>query len=680
VKPYWTNGRATLWQGHVLDALAAMEAGSAHCAVTSPPYWGLRSYPCPPIEWGPVSYAPMAGLPEIEIPGCDPECEHVWGEERVVAAGNAPSHKSTLTTNAGKGPLPGDKYQADQNANASQGQYCQRCGGWRGSLGLEPDPAMFVGHIVLVARELWRVLRDDATWWLNFGDSYNNRSISRPSSHQTGLGFESEHLSTTWADLTKQGNTRLSLKNGLKEKDLIGIPWRVAFALQADGWWLRSDVIWAKGVSFCPTYSGSCMPESCKDRPTKGHEYVFLLAKSARYFYDATAVREPSSPTSAGNRREFRGGGAYTNGNSFDNSASKENETPGNDGLQQGRNLRTVWTINPGSYREWGETSRLVRVGLDDVSDGTIYIASPSCPAHGCQDRPSGERANAETSHTERTGADRVRVPLLWLAANSKHRALCCPNCSLDSLGLVRSHVATAHNRQSRKTARAPETNSPCTPCVGMTSHTGDKSESLLCAVMRENMPDCNTWPDEMDVRLLEKIPYRTVDKSSLPIPPECLCGFYHKVTEKSSHFATFPPALVEPMIKAGTSAKGVCPECGAPWERVTEKGELSGEAIIQDTERPAASVRGVSESSILRTNGRTFRPITTTGWAPTCQCDAGPPVPATVLDPFLGSGTTAEVAIRLGRRAVGIELSQDYCDEHIIPRLEQPLQMEMAL
>jgi len=133
-------------------------------------------------------------------------------------------------------------------------------------------------------------------------------------------------------------------QNGLKPKDLIGIPWRVAFALQADGWYLRSDIIWAKGVSFCPNYSGSVMPESVTDRPTKSHEYLFLLTKSPRYYYDADAVRE--------NWADDRNGAA--NGQNWDRPET-QTASPRRPQLAPkttGRNLRSVWTINPQPYRE----------------------------------------------------------------------------------------------------------------------------------------------------------------------------------------------------------------------------------------------------------------------------------------------------------------------------------------
>ena len=162
------------------NRLAEIPDGTFHTCVTSPPYWGLRDYGLEPVEWPAVSYAPMAGLPEIEVPGCDPGCAHEWGEERILSVQSRPdySHGKPLGT---RGQQPTTKAQG---FDASQGSWCSLCGGWRGSLGLEPDVSMFVGHIVAIWRELWRVLRDDGTSWVNFGDSYFGDSPTRKRSKE----------------------------------------------------------------------------------------------------------------------------------------------------------------------------------------------------------------------------------------------------------------------------------------------------------------------------------------------------------------------------------------------------------------------------------------------------------------------------------------------------------------
>jgi DNA modification methylase len=144
--------------------------------------------------------------------------------------------------------------------------------GVAGQLGLERTPEEYVCHLVELFRELRRVLRDDGTLWLNLGDSYAG-----------SWGSMSHDLSGAAKRAGMNGRPVTTNVNGLKSKDLVGIPWRVAFALQADGWYLRSDIIWHKP---------NPMPESVTDRPTKAHEYIFLLSKSSKYYYDADAVRE----------------------------------------------------------------------------------------------------------------------------------------------------------------------------------------------------------------------------------------------------------------------------------------------------------------------------------------------------------------------------------------------------
>lgn len=155
--------------------------------------------------------------------------------------------------------------------------------GIEGQLGLEATPQEYVDNMVQVFREVRRALRNDGTLWLNLGDSYaqGGRGDAGESSTLNGARHSQDESRKA---LAARGRAARSVPPGLKSKDLVGIPWRVAFALQADGWYLRADIIWAKP---------NAMPESVTDRPTKSHEYLFLLAKSERYFYDADAIREP---------------------------------------------------------------------------------------------------------------------------------------------------------------------------------------------------------------------------------------------------------------------------------------------------------------------------------------------------------------------------------------------------
>jgi DNA modification methylase len=339
-------------------------------------------------------------------------------------------------------------------------------------MGLEPTPDAYVAGMVAVFREVRRVLKNDGTLWLNIGDSYSAHPNQRSVEDKAGV-----------KQMTKRGSTGAPSRHveGLKPKDLIGIPWMLAFALRADGWYLRSDIIWSKP---------NPMPESVTDRPTKAHEYVFLLAKSDRYFYDADAIAEPF----ADDRMGSPGGGKrhYALGDRNDGTDSKILKWNA-DGAIAGRNKRSVWTIATQPFKE--------------------------------------------------------------------------------------------------------------------------------------------------------------------------------------SHFATMPPELAETCIKAGTSAKGCCPECGAPWARITEKGQPDKETTRG--QQPWTAETGQRDNA----GGLPHRDTITLGWEPTCDCEQAeeadgvflerpdeptdrwvyPPVPCTVLDPFGGAGTTGLVADRLGRNAWLIELNPKY-------------------
>jgi DNA modification methylase len=215
--------------------------------------------------------------------------------------------------------------------------------GHGGQIGLEPTPDEFVGKLVEVFREVRRVLADDGTLWLNLGDSY---AAQRGGTHQPaetlagGKGGKTEDGERVNRDRFDGYNpTRNATAIGLKHKDLIGIPWRVAFALQADGWYLRQDIIWHKP---------NPMPESVRDRCTKAHEYIFLLSKSERYYFDAKAIAEPSAyfgkdPRSGKGNIRYEGkrteGDAAANGQQ---SFVTINET---------RNKRSVWTVTTKPYK-----------------------------------------------------------------------------------------------------------------------------------------------------------------------------------------------------------------------------------------------------------------------------------------------------------------------------------------
>jgi DNA modification methylase len=287
--------------GDAREVLRGLPKGSAQCCVTSPPYWGLRDYGTEPTTWGGEE-------------GCGHD---KWVKHRyyVVGGGSAGSSKEAFSK-AGEGNA-----ERIKKARWREDDTCARCGAWRGQLGLEPTVDLYVEHIVEVLRDVARVLRDDGTLWLNLGDCYAS---------DDKWGGSSGNLNDT---SRRGGFSRDRKTTGLKQKDLVGVPWRVAFALQADGWWLRSDIIWAKP---------NPIPESCRDRPTKSHEYVFLLTRSARYFYNQEVIREQDTGqtgTSANFRRRREGHVPPGQSHASLRPHRKPTVASGT------RNARSVWTI-----------------------------------------------------------------------------------------------------------------------------------------------------------------------------------------------------------------------------------------------------------------------------------------------------------------------------------------------
>jgi DNA modification methylase len=432
--------------GDARAVLATLPAESVHMVCTSPPYWGLRDYGLPPTVWG----------------GEDPGCAHAWGEPLPGRNGNPNTGLAGTGTGAPETRIPG--LAARGAGTETSGAFCVHCNAWRGALGLEPDPGLYVAHLVEVFRAVRRVLREDATCWINLGDSYANVSGGAVSAPDTTKNLASPRL----RDMAR------FTASGLKPKDLIGLPWRVAFALQADGWWLRSEIIWAKP---------NPMPESVTDRPTKAHEQLFLLAKAERYFFDAEAIKESASMDSGFTKQRLNGTANWSKATQSDTGRASFRHVTGNEGegrLWQdtgARNRRSVWTI-------------------------------PSAPF-------------------------------------------------------------------------------------------------------------------------------------------------------SEAHFATFPPALVEPCVQAGTSACGACPACGAPWRRETSIHYTDAHRGMVGNQRKVITDGRVMHSG-REEDQRLDKQVTTLGWAPTCAC-APQPVPCVVLDPFAGAGTVGLVADRLGRDAILIELKPEY-------------------
>ena len=290
--------------GNSVEKLKELESESIDCCVTSPPYYGLRDY-------GTGKWI-----------GGDPKCPHrrmsKFSEKTITG-----HHQSELAGNVG---------------DALYKTVCPLCGAVRedSQIGLEETPEKYVERLVTVFREVRRVLKKDGTLWLNIGDSW------------WGSGSRGYDFTGKWSDASKvqshnKGATDLSnvpkltrkTETRLKNKDMVGIPWLLAFALRKDGWYLRQDIIWHKP---------NPMPESVKDRCTKAHEYIFLLSKSSKYYFDYESIQEEAvTGETIRNKHEEGYSADYPNGDRF----SDGEHVYGRNGM---RNKRDVWSVATKPY------------------------------------------------------------------------------------------------------------------------------------------------------------------------------------------------------------------------------------------------------------------------------------------------------------------------------------------
>ncbi len=293
-------------QGDVIEKLKEIETGTVQCVVTSPPYWGLRDYQTASWEGG------------------DESCDHSVAKINPLKVGGFTGERLRK-----EGGTENEKYLKYKNR-------CSDCGAVKKDqqLGLEETPEEYVEKMVEVFRQIKRVLKHDGTVWLNLGDSYagSGRGGNPPDSKWSGF------VGNDKREKQAKEPTKVFKGNGYKAKDLIGIPWRVAFALQADGWYLRQDIIWHKP---------NPMPESVTDRCTKSHEYIFLLTKSAKYFYDNDAIKERTKESTLQrlNQNINKQSGSYTPSKGNGNMKAVGD-------IETGRNKRSVWKINTQPYKE----------------------------------------------------------------------------------------------------------------------------------------------------------------------------------------------------------------------------------------------------------------------------------------------------------------------------------------
>ena len=312
MKPYFETNNGQLFNGDALEVLSSMAPESIQCCITSPPYWGLRDY-------GTATWL-----------GGDDGCDHLDGEKLRE---RQRQRKSMIKV--GEQIDGSTRTRGHDESIGKEWQYrnvCLKCGAKRidQQLGLEKTPEEYVSKMVEIFREVRRVLRKDGTLWLNLGSSYASGGM--------GNGMKE------CKQQTNKGSCGFDIKKpppGFKPKDLVPIPWMVAMALQSDGWYLRQDIIWQKP---------NPMPESVTDRCTKAHEYIFLMSKSAKYYYDNEAIKEDCA-----GKDERKWAAKYKDVGSIiqadTNAGIKRTKRYAKDGGFS-RNKRSVWTVATKPYKE----------------------------------------------------------------------------------------------------------------------------------------------------------------------------------------------------------------------------------------------------------------------------------------------------------------------------------------
>jgi DNA modification methylase len=490
--------------------LATLPACSVHTVVTSPPYYGLRDY----------------GTAQWE--GGDAACDHVRPVTYLA---------STLGASTG-GRSPETHARSIGAQTTPYRDVCGKCGARRidRQLGLEATPEAYLAAMVEVFRAVRRVLRDDGTCWVNIGDSY----ASQPAGNRIPSGISQNTPKRLATDLERY-NTQGKSWGDAKPKDLLLMPARLALALQADGWWVRSDIIWHKP---------NPMPESCTDRPTSAHEHVFLLSKRARYYYDSAAIAEPA--INAGRVVDYDGTQKNCSAGDATNDMRTRIQRPVEVGAT--RACRNVWTIPTAPFSE------------------AHFATFPPQLVERCIRAGTSERG-------------------------------CCAACGAPWVRVTERNLDNIPTRMATK--RAP------VDCEAMAAYLRERREALGLS------------RSAVDAALGTRTLY--------------------------SWFEGRPAGIEPPTPEQWTKLKSVL----ALDDRFDE--QIYGTVEVEITDHSPSKAPGV------RTYAKAWNAeTTTTGWRASCQCDADV-VPCTVLDPFVGSGTTALVADRLQRHAIGIDLSIDY-------------------
>ena len=517
-----------------------------------------------------------------------------------------------------------------------------------GQIGLEDSLETYIETMVAVFREVQRVLRKDGTVWLNLGDSYAGSTNTGGTKSIQGsvkrMGAMNGH---------KRG------LYGLKAKDLMMVPARVALALQADGWLLRSEIVWSKP---------NPMPESVTDRPTSAHEKVYLFSKCAwRGIENRLNLSEPDAVWLAAmidaegsvciNRK--REGKRQKNPTYAARICCYNTHRPIIERIVDLTGVGSCKARNdcPGRVvYQWQVAGPKTIPVLDAIEPYLMAKRQQAWLALELQTMPKthGNRSGFGNGSNPKSSATIAREEDIYSGCSSLNKT---GETSVEirqwKRGQLRPQPYYFDAEAVRQPAKRPNWSYETATTPGNNNRNDGgctQRKDKQRGHSRRHAGFNDRW-DQMSRDEQQSLGpnLRNVwNIATAPFP--------------EAHFATFPPALVEPCIKAGTSEKGCCAECGAPWVREVKKtGGTTGKSWHDHVDDERRGMRTDKRCASEGWESGDYK-IQTLGWSPSCACGVDC-IPATVLDPFAGAGTTGLVADRLGRNAVLIELNPDYID-----------------
>ncbi|MHA1331548.1 MAG: DNA methyltransferase [Candidatus Hodarchaeales archaeon] len=680
--------KGILYQGDVLEVLQSMEDESCNMVVTSPPYWNLRDYDLPPTIWG-----------------GDAKCQHVWGDEEG---------KISRRESPGVGAKQIMK-------DVSQGRFCRLCGAWCGCLGLEPTPELYVEHMVQIFREVRRVLRKDGTLWLNLSYSYAGAG---------GMGSVIDNKASKGMKIIKD-YYRQNVK-GFKAKDMVPIPWMVAMALQQDGWYLRSDIIWHKCLSgVTKVYirsQKSVKPMMLRDLYRLKPETVELW-NGDKWIKLKSMTKQPRK----GNEIEI----VLRSGERI--SCTPEHKWPTKKGLKEAFNLKvgdiietchlpiTLFPKNPKYIPD--EIGWFVGIYLAEGSrdsGGTIQIASNkseieryyklqriaddygcTCRKHDTSDYGmticlDGKFLNSiiDTYIAGKTAKDKHLSNVCWQRSEWFLRALLRGYLEGDGhwdntnkrwrLGFTRNYNLESDIRTLSSILKASLTLNLSQSYIKSKKYDSFRGEIRYASTVSNHWNIKNKGEIVKirkararyfyDVTVEDKphlfaLASGVLTHNSNPLPesvtdrPTKAHEYLFLLTKSAKYFYD-----ADAIREENTNPTRTNYVCGA---RTFGKNKDRNDNDMVDRSKRFTS-SGRNKRTVWAISTKPFRGSHFAVFPPNLILPcilAGCPKGGIVLDPFFGSGTTGWVCQEEGRRFIGIELSEKYCKDIIIPRLNRKLQ-----